>query len=224
MSAFMKLKPTLPVHNAVKAIVFDMDGTLSVPQTWMFKAMRDAIGLRDPHMDILTFVDELPSQKLRDEANMQIKNVEARAMAEMQPQPGLVALLKYLTVHGVSTSICTRNLIKPVRHLILKFVPEECDRFDHILTREFRPTKPSPDPLLHIAGQLDIKPKNMIMVGDSYDDMACGRAAGCATILVRNETNGALFETWGHLIDAAVQDLAEIIDLVENGFSKRDRN
>ncbi|SCV06078.1 LANO_0H21616g1_1 [Lachancea nothofagi CBS 11611] len=223
MGLLMKLNPTLPTQIAVKAIVFDMDGTLCIPQTWMFRAMREAVGHHDPQVDILTFVDNLPSQRLRDEANLQIQKVEARAMAEMKPQPGLITLLEYLTRKGVDTSICTRNLITPVRHLISNFVPAEHDRFHHILTREFRPTKPNPDPLLHIAQLLKISPANMIMVGDSYDDMECGAAAGCATILVRNDTNGALLETRGHLIDAVVYDLADIIQLLERGFSKKVR-
>ncbi|SCU83871.1 LAFA_0D06392g1_1 [Lachancea sp. 'fantastica'] len=220
MSVMMKLRPSLPGQTAVKAIVFDMDGTLCLPQSWMFKAMRDAIGLHDAQVDILTYIDELPSKKLQDEANLKIKNVEARAMAEMKPQPGLLKLLRFLALHNVSTGICTRNLMTAVRHLIAKFVPPELDRFHHILTREFRPTKPSPDPLLHIAAHLRIRPENMVMVGDSWDDMECGRAAGCATILVRNNTNGILLEKRGHLIDAAVDDLAEIIGLLEKGVTK----
>lgn len=67
--------------------------------------MREAIGLTDPKMDILTFVDQLPSKQLKDDANEQLKAVEARAMAEMQPQPGLLPLLEYLTAHEISTSI-----------------------------------------------------------------------------------------------------------------------
>ncbi|SCU79926.1 LADA_0B04060g1_1 [Lachancea dasiensis] len=220
MSSLMKLKPVLPTQLAVKAIVFDMDGTLCKPQKWMF-TMREAIGLKDPQIDILTFVDSLPTASLREEANLNIKKVEALAMAEMEPQPGLMALMEFLTEHGVTTSICTRNLITPVRHLISNFIPVEHDRFLHILTRDFRPTKPNPDPLLHISERLNISPSNMIMVGDSYDDMECGASAGCATILVRNDSNGSLLETHGHLIDAVVTDLAEIIMLLNSGFERR---
>ncbi|CAR24411.1 putative haloacid dehalogenase-like hydrolase [Lachancea thermotolerans CBS 6340] len=221
MAQLMKLRPTAKSHIAVKAIVFDMDGTLSIPQPWMFGAMREAIGLTDPKMDILTFVDQLPSKQLKDDANEQLKAVEARAMAEMQPQPGLLPLLEYLTAHEISTSICTRNLIKPVRHLIASFVPDEHQRFAHILTRDFRPTKPDPAPLLHISEQLGIAPENMVMVGDSYDDVECGAAAGAGTILVRSATNGGLLESRADLIDASVHDLSEIIELLERGFEKK---
>lgn len=171
-------------------------------------------------MDILTYVDQLGTSELQHEANEKLKMVEAQAMAEMKPQAGLVTLLEYLTREKVSTNICTRNLIKPVEHLISQFVPEEHNRFKHILTREFRPTKPNPAPLLHIAEQLGIEPENMVMVGDSYDDMECGAAAGCGTILVRNKLNGVLLETHGEMIDVAVDDLGEIVDLLEGGFSR----
>ncbi|CUS21847.1 LAQU0S04e02168g1_1 [Lachancea quebecensis] len=221
MTRLMKLRPTSKSHTAIKAVVFDMDGTLSIPQPWMFGAMRKAIGLTDPKTDILTYVDQLPSRELQAEANEQLKAVEARAMAEMRPQPGLLPLLEYLTAHEVSTSICTRNLIAPVRHLIASFVPDEHQRFAHIVTREFRPTKPDPAPLLHISEQLGIAPENMVMVGDSHDDVECGAAAGAATILVRSATNGHLLESRADLIDASVEDLSEIIELLEAGFEKK---
>ena len=73
--------------------------------------------------------------------------------------------------------------------------------FAPIVTREFRPPKPSPAGILHIAkawGVIDethIKdnkpvskvPIPLIMVGDSIDDIVAGHDAGAATVLVRSE-------------------------------------
>ena len=59
------------------------------------------------------------------------------------------------------------------------------------------------------------------MVGDSYDDVECGAAAGAGTILVRSATNGGLLESRADLIDASVHDLSEIIELLERGFEKK---
>lgn len=197
--------------RCIKAVVFDMDGTLCLPQPWMFPAMRNAIGVNDKSIDILTFIDSLPSALERDEAHRGIEAVEAEAMALMKPQPGLLELMEYLTMKCISKSICTRNLQPPVNYLISKFIPTAFNKFDYILTREFRPTKPNPDPILYIAKQLSLHPKEVVMVGDSYDDMKSGRHAGCITILLKNHVNGYLLDKHADLIDITVDDLADIV-------------
>ena len=47
-----------------------------------------------------------------------------------------------------------------------------------VLTRDFKPVKPDPAPLFHIAKRWETEPKNLIMVGDDKNDIQCGKAAG----------------------------------------------
>ncbi|CAI2024597.1 hypothetical protein SEUBUCD646_0H01770 [Saccharomyces eubayanus] len=200
----------------IKAVVFDMDGTLCLPQPWMFPAMRNAIGLHDKSIDILHFIETLPTEKERKEACNQIEVVEAKAMNQMQPQPSLIDLMKYLTTNGISKNICTRNVGAPVETFVARFIPQEFSKFDHIITRDFKPTKPQPDPLQHIASKLNLSPSEMIMVGDSYDDMKSGRSAGCLTVLLKNHVNGHLVLENKDLVDVSIEDLSEIIKLIQN--------
>lgn len=202
--------------KSIKAVIFDMDGTLCLPQPWMFPAMRQAVGLQDPAVDILTFIDALPTPEERLEAHRRIQQVEAQAMAEMQPQPGLVTLMRFLTTNGISKSICTRNLREPVDYLIDRFLPAEYSNFDYILTREFKPTKPSGEPLLHISRDLCIEPSHILMLGDSRDDMLAGRAAGCQTVLVHHSANASLLasDEDAQMIDFVVRDLSEVVTLL----------
>lgn len=192
-----------------------MDGTLCLPQPWMFPAMRQAIGLTDKSQDILDFIENLPTPTQKSHAEKLIHDVETKAMNEMKPQPGLIELMTWLTTNQISKNICTRNIIPPVNHLIKKFIPKEYSNFDYILTRDFRPTKPNPDPLLHITKLLQLKPNEVIMVGDSFDDMKSGHSAGCITILLKNHVNGHLLTEHKDLIDVAIDNLAEIIPLLE---------
>ncbi|KAG0677861.1 hypothetical protein C6P41_003113 [Kluyveromyces marxianus] len=206
-----KLKNT---DKCIKGVVFDMDGTLCLPQTWMFKDMRDAIGCQDPKIDILTFIEELPTAEEQAEAERKITVVEKKAMEEMEPQPGMIELFRFLKENRISKSICTRNLIGAVTYLVESFVPTDLNDFECIVTREFYPPKPKPDPLLHISKQLKLKPEEMIMVGDSADDMKSGAAAGFTTILLNNDVNKLLRDD-KKLVTYSVDKLSDIIDLLE---------
>lgn len=46
-------------------------------------------------------------------------------------------------------------------------------KFSPALSREFRPYKPDPAPLLHICSAWEVKPDEVIMVGDSLKDDVC---------------------------------------------------
>ena len=70
-------------------------------------------------------------------------------MATQIPQPGLVPLMDYLDSRGVKKGICTRNFNAPVNNLLNKFLQGSV--FSPIITREFRPPKPDPAGILHIA-------------------------------------------------------------------------
>ena len=41
--------------------------------------------------------------------------------------------------------------------------------------------KPSPEPLLHICKELNVKPAETLMVGDTELDIQCGKSAGSKT-------------------------------------------
>ena len=44
--------------------------------------------------------------------------------------------------------------------------------------------KPHPQPLLHAASALDVAPAQMLLIGDSANDVAAARAAGCPVFVV----------------------------------------
>lgn len=86
-------------------------------------------------------------------------------------------------------------------HLLRNHLPGHVNEFAPIITREFRPPKPSPAGVLHIAKSWGLvqdsdivankpvadKPIPLIMVGDSIDDIIAGHDAGAATVLLRSE-------------------------------------
>ncbi|KAB8079225.1 HAD superfamily hydrolase [Aspergillus leporis] len=201
----------------LKGIVFDVDGTLCLPQNYMFGQMREALGI-DKRVDILHHIHQLPTPKAQLEAIDKIKAIEREAMRHQQPQPGLVELMDYLQDQGIKRALCTRNFETPVRHLLENHLPAHV--FLPIITRETDGVLPKPDPagLLHIANEwgLDNQGDNMIMVGDSIDDMTAGHTAGAATVLLLNDHNGHLKEH-AHT-DIWIERLDELIGILDEGF------
>ncbi|KAF2211684.1 hypothetical protein CERZMDRAFT_42658 [Cercospora zeae-maydis SCOH1-5] len=199
----------------LQGIVFDMDGTLCEPQNWMFGQMRSAVGIPKSE-DILDHIQGLPEPQ-QTEAFDKIKAIESEAMSKQIPQAGLVALMEFLDRHGIQKAICTRNFDAPVNHLLEKHIPSHLNPFDPVITRDFKPPKPSPEGILHIARAWGVVPLlPIIMVGDSVDDMAAGRDAGALTVLLKSEGKEEL-ETDSRT-DVAIGTLNELIGLLEGGI------
>ena len=82
------------VRPTIRGVIFDMgsrfevdcrltvDGTLCLPQNWMFGQMRDALGI-DKKTDILEYIESLPNLQARKEAHAKIEKVEEDAMNKM---------------------------------------------------------------------------------------------------------------------------------------------
>ncbi|QPG72720.1 hypothetical protein FOA43_000021 [Brettanomyces nanus] len=212
----MILIPSKVGDLVVKGLIFDMDGTLTKPQSYMFKEMREALDIVDKPIDILTQLESLPRIQ-REIAAKRIQDIEHRAMLKMQPQKGVEDLFKFLHEEtDLKFTICTRNLITPVNYLLDHFL-DGIKLHEPIITRSFDPPKPSPKPLLHISESWGIKPENLIMIGDSRDDMFAGLRAGCSLVLMRHKDNGHLVEEIPE-IDYIVDDFHQLIDILQNGF------
>ncbi|KAH6633536.1 HAD-like domain-containing protein [Boeremia exigua] len=218
---FAPLKPEKKTEGdprpTLKGIVFDVDGTLCLPQNYMFGEMRSALGI-DKGTDILDHIYSLPDAE-QNEAQEKVRDIERAAMKKQKPQAGLVKLMDYLDSRGLKKGICTRNFDAPVEHLLNTFLPSS--KFSPVITREFRPPKPDPAGILHIAKQWmhEDGGDSLIMVGDSIDDMTAGFRAGAATVLLINDVNKHLAEH--QHTDLVVKQLDDLIEILENGFEGR---
>ncbi|GKT60380.1 haloacid dehalogenase-like hydrolase [Colletotrichum tofieldiae] len=205
----------------------------------MFGEMRQALGITKS-VDILDHIYALPTKEAQETAMESIRQIERTAMASQVAQPGLADLMSYLDRRGVRKGICTRNFDAPVAHLLGKFL--EGSLFEPIITRDFRPPKPDPAGILHIARSWGlVKPvedeqepgidaaagtgaqgdaSELIMVGDSIDDMTAGRRAGAATVLLANDVNVHLIDH--EHTDLVIRRLDELVPILEEGFSGRE--
>ncbi|TKX23527.1 hydrolase-like protein 3 [Elsinoe australis] len=197
----------------------------------MFGEMRSALGI-DKSVDILDHIHDLPEAE-QPEAHEKIETIERRAMEKQVPQAGLVLLMEYLDQKNIKKGICTRNFDTPVNHLLSKHIPGHINPFSPIITRGFKPPKPSPAGILNIAKAWEIASENttpasgadlpteipLIMVGDSIDDIIAGHDAGAATVLLRSPGKEEL-ET-DERTDLVIDRLDELINALEKGFVSR---
>jgi len=90
------------------------------------------------------------------------------------------------------------------------------DYFDLIITPEDTEIhKPNGEPALKACELLDISPDNALMVGDSHNDILCGKNAGTKTCLVKYSIL-PLEELIAYNPDYAVENLYDIIEIIDS--------
>ncbi|VFQ72923.1 unnamed protein product [Cuscuta campestris] len=178
-----------PKAIRLRGIVFDMDGTLTVPVInfpAMYKAVlgeeeySDIKSKNPSGVDILHHIESWnPDRKRR--AYEIIADFEKQGLDRLQIMPGASELCSFLESRNIRMGLITRNVKAAVDLFHQRFGMT----FAPALSREFRPCKPDPAPLLHICKTWDMQPNEVMMIGDSLkDDVACGKRAGVFTCLL----------------------------------------
>lgn len=168
------------------AVLFDFDGTLTHPDSLDFPALRAAIGC-PPGTLILEYIDALPTEEERILRRKILADFELAAARSSVPNDGAEETVGLLRDHGVSVGILTRNTRSSIMASLANFTTISERDFQIIVTRESegRP-KPHPDGVLAAARALGVAPREMLVVGDFVFDIAAGKAAGSATVLLTN--------------------------------------
>ncbi|KAJ6719330.1 hypothetical protein OIU79_007065 [Salix purpurea] len=209
----------------LRGVVFDMDGTLTVPVidfASMYKAVLGETEYRrirqeNPSgIDILHLIESWSPDEQR-KANETILDFERRGLERLQIMPGAAELCGFLDSKKIRRGLITRNVKQAVDLYHQRFDI----MFSPALSREFRPYKPDPAPLLHICSTWDVQPNEVMMVGDSLkDDVACGKRAGAFTCLLdeKGKYDSADFAKVDLEPDFKVASLAEVHTLLETNF------
>ena len=195
----------------IAAVVFDMDGTLTVPCI-DFAEMRRRVGVTDGQ-DILTVIDGWPADQ-RAAAYKAIADVEQEALQNMKVMPGAEELCSLLDVAGVPRALVTRNVSSSVDffHATHFNLPP----FFPALSREWTPYKPDPAALLHIADHYGAEATELVMIGDSAkDDVVCANRAGAVSILLNMDNMYAESDLVGELKPTfVVESLHEVAEVL----------
>jgi HAD superfamily hydrolase (TIGR01549 family) len=165
----------------LEGVVFDMDGTLTVPNI-DFLEMYRRCGIH-PSKDILAEIDGMtePEQK---ERHAIICEMEQEAIETMRIMPGALEVMDWLYIHRIPSAIVTRNTLHSARAL-----QEQLHSTDltTVIARDntYHPPKPDPAAMHFLCRKWRTHSSNIIMVGDSPEnDAAFGRRAGTHTALL----------------------------------------
>ncbi|CAN6273978.1 unnamed protein product [Urochloa humidicola] len=219
--------PAQSSRRPLRGVVFDMDGTLTVPVIDFPAMHREVLGGDKAYaaaraaagggsFDILRCIEELAPDKQRHAYEV-IARFEKEGLDRLQIMPGASELCEFLDAKQIRRGLITRN----VKDAVDLFHQRFGMMFSPALSREFRPYKPDPAPLLHICSTWNIPPHEVIMVGDSLkDDVVCGKRAGAFTCLLDETGRYGPHNSLPEEVkpDFKVSSLTEVFTVLEENF------
>jgi phosphoglycolate phosphatase len=214
------------VKNKIKHISFDLDGTLVDSSITIYKSTQSAfkvLNINEPinekkfnRMIGSHFIDIFNDLKIVvKDINQFIeiyKGFYFDFINESEFYPGVIEILHYLKEKNIFVSLLTTKNQDQAEKIIKYFNLQSY--FDFIMgRRDGIGYKPSAEPLLFICRELNTKPEETLIVGDTELDILCGRDANASTCAVTyGYRSRDVLEH--HKPDYIISDLAAIKEIV----------
>jgi HAD superfamily hydrolase (TIGR01549 family) len=190
----------------IKAVIFDLDGTITEP-FFDFDAIRREIGFAPDAGPILELMEKMTARQ-RADAERILQYHEEKAVAESTLNPGAKETLDALRERGISIGILTRNR----KENAFAVAAKHGLKFDGVVGREEGPVKPDAFGVLHLCQQFGIRPANAMVVGDYLYDLLCARAAGAIPVLLTTHEKAGEFAKQADFVIENIADLLQIIE------------
>jgi hydrogenase expression/formation protein HypE len=204
-----------PASFRIAAVLFDFDGTLTVPGTLDFAAVRAAVGC-PTGMGLLEYLSAIENVEERLTKEAVLAAMEVAAADETRENEGARELIERLHRSGVPLGIITRNSRESIDRSFAKLAHIDPAHFQVIVTRDLPlPPKPFPDGVLYAAGRLGVEPRELLVVGDYAYDIQAGKRAGALAMYLHNDPSGPFH---GEDADFVVHSLAEALSVIRRGL------
>jgi HAD superfamily hydrolase (TIGR01509 family) len=191
----------------VKAVIFDLDGTITQPY-FDFDAIRKEMGLDKNSGPVLESMQKMTPQQ-RQRAEQILRHHEERAVIESKLNPGARQTLSALRRAGVGIGILTRNRRSNAEAIAAKHKL----KFDAIVDRDDGPVKPDAFGVLRLCEQFGVKPEQTLVVGDYLFDLLSAKAAGAAAVLLANHERA---DEFARHADFTIQNIRQVLQIVRD--------
>lgn len=203
----LKTKDNNALYNDVKAVIFDLDGTLAYTLEDLRDAMNHAMrtfGWHEKTLDEILmainyggrqFVKNCMPADLSSDEELAAEvykayygNYSSFAIRKTVLYDGMGKLVDKLCSMGIPVCLCTNKEISLACRIMDKLLPGKFAYRvgDGTVGRDGRrfPTKPDPSGALLVCEELGISPENVLYIGDSVIDMKTAKNAGMRSIWV----------------------------------------
>lgn len=188
-----------PIRRPIRAVIFDMDGTLHDTETVFFSAIKQTAGslgfeLTDEVCHAMIGVpanecDVLIQRLLGTEFPLiefrrLVRESCNRLLSERMPiKSGAIALIDYLADSRIPMAVATSATRRVAELDLIRSGLRS--KLPVVLTRDdVQHGKPYPDVFLKAASALGIEPKNCLAVEDSFNGIKAAHIAGMMTVMV----------------------------------------
>ena len=185
---------------SVKAIVVDMDGTITNFNLDYMTARRRALqelerlNLRTPEFNeqvnlyvilnkLKTNMDPEAFAKLKTTFYRYFEEMEAKAAQDVSLYPGAVDTLRKLKSQSIKLGLVTNNGRAGTYATLKRHHIEQL--FDSVVTRDdCEEMKPDSAPIKKVLDELHVEASDAILVGDGVMDIMAAKAAGLVSVAV----------------------------------------
>jgi HAD superfamily hydrolase (TIGR01509 family) len=187
----------------IRGVIFDLDGTLfDGPYDW--PAIKRELGLAPKDGTILEYFASL-SPRERELKERTLRGIEERATRDGRLKPGAEDLLEFLRGKGLRLALVTNNHRRCADTILQRYRL----RFDLVQTRESGLFKPSGAALLRAASGIELRPEEIVAVGDNELDNRAAHESGMGLVIIVNPET----DRFAGRCDHALRDLIELKEL-----------
>ncbi len=212
----------------VKAVLFDLDGTLTDTEKYYQKAWPEALRhfgyeVSDdfalefrslgrpfaPQRFKEKFGEDFDYQAVREYRKTLVENIIMENGIPLKP--GARQILSWLKENGILTALVTANNFGRAERYLKKIDLFDC--FDKIICANMvEKGKPAPDIYAYACRELELDPKETFAVEDSPNGVTSAYLAGCNVVMVPDLTEPD--EELGRKLYRRVDELMDIKDLI----------
>jgi HAD superfamily hydrolase (TIGR01509 family) len=190
----------------IKAVIFDLDGTITEPYL-DFDQIRREIGLGPRAGTILEEMEQMTADQ-RQRAFDIIERHEEQAVENSTLNPGARETLEWLRRRSMHIGIITRNRRQSADAVASKHGL----MFDAIVDRDDGPVKPDAYGIHKLCNAFGVLPAETIVMGDFLHDIQAARAAGTVAVLLANHARA---DEFAKIADYTVMRVDEIIPIIK---------